>query len=153
MMPKRKPVPKKKARRPVRKARRRRGPPPAPKPKGHQILEAQRVNLRGETVDTNGVMPKRGMWLVHPEKKRVYGCVLRVRRTGEVLVVTDGWATSHEGRMIYEGGYEYHEEMPEGPEWRYHVMLHWVESPPEDWGVLRVKERNSGQKTEGAVVS
>jgi hypothetical protein len=146
MAPKRNPVPfkKKKKRAPRRKKKAKRA---TPKPANHQLLDEERRNLRGEAVDNSGTTPRKGMWLIHPERQRCYGQVLRVRRNGDVVVAVDGYAGRHAGRTIYEGGYRYVDEMPTGPEWRYHVQLHWREDPPEDWTTLR----NGARQKENAL--
>lgn len=110
------------------------------KEKGRQIMADQRVDYRGEAIDKNGVKPKRGLWLVHPERYRCYGRVLRLRRNGVVLICTNGRPMHHDGRQIYEGGYEYHKDMPpENDKWMFHVDLHWASAPPEGWAVIPTK--------------
>ena len=96
-------------------------------------------NLKGEAV-INGVKPKPGMWLVHVERKRCYGTVRRVRRTGEVVVLGHR-ECSHRGAMLFEGGYSYTTERPPvGNGWVFFVDLQWVSEPPESWGIPQKKD-------------
>jgi hypothetical protein len=85
------------------------------------------------------------MWLIHPERKRVYGTVRRVRRTGEVVVLSFR-ETRHRGAMLFEGGYRYTAQMPTGDGWRYFVHLQWVDEAPEGWGIPQ-KSEDEGAST------
>lgn len=63
----------------------------------------------GECV-IDGTKPRPGMWIVHPERKRFYGQVVRIRRkTGEVLwnAPRSGIQVATPGNLLYEGGYKY----------------------------------------------
>lgn len=54
------------------------------KERGRAILEDTRRDLRGEAV-IDGVQPRRGMYLVNHSRRRVYGRIVRVRRSGVVV--------------------------------------------------------------------
>ncbi len=82
-----------------------------------------RANLKGEAV-INGVFPQQGMWLVHLERRRCYGRILRVDRHGCVWVERfSRHAAAHDGSKLYDGGYSYADELPTGDGWRYFVDL------------------------------
>ena len=53
--------------------------------KGRTIRTEQRENHKHDAT-LHGVRPRRGLWLVHPEKGRVYGQIERVKRTGAIVV-------------------------------------------------------------------
>ena len=75
--------------------------------KGQAILDESKRDLRGELV-LAGVKPKRGMWIVHPGRGRVYGVILQVRRNGTIRwrgTLSDRNVSI--GTVLVAGGYEY----------------------------------------------
>ena len=83
-------------------------------------------NLLGETVLNR--RPRRGDWLVDRQRKRVYGRVVRTRRSGHV-VVQHTWTTEHFGGDLYEQNCEYDRTMPTGDGWQYFVNLSFSPKP------------------------
>ncbi len=52
--------------------------------KGRDLLTAARRDLRGEAV-VDGVAPRKGMFLINHTRRRAYGRIVRVRRSGAVV--------------------------------------------------------------------
>ena len=53
-------------------------------PKGHQILAEQNKKV-DRVEDETGNIPKKGLWVLSPEKKKIYGQILYVKRSGEIV--------------------------------------------------------------------
>lgn len=77
------------------------------KQRGRALLEAEQVNARNDAT-LSGVRPRKGLWLVHPGRNKLYGKILRVRRNGDVVWWGRGGVpvTTHSETLI-NGGYEY----------------------------------------------
>ncbi len=74
---------------------------------GLELLAEQKRDLRGETV-IDGVKPRRGWWVIHRTRRRVYGVILEVRRSGHVqLLGPNGAKPVIAGRTLVDGGYSY----------------------------------------------
>jgi hypothetical protein len=77
------------------------------KTRGRCLRSDARRDLRGEVV-VDGVKPKKGMWIVHRGRGRVYGRILRVWRSGVVVWVGEaGTPIATDGRTLVDGGYSY----------------------------------------------
>lgn len=79
--------------------------------KGRAIRQQEQRNLRNEaTID--GVRPRKGLWIVHPGRGRVYGRIVRVKRDGTVV-----WVGEHKVPVrtrpatLINDGYAYREHV------------------------------------------
>lgn len=71
---------------------------------------------KGDAV-LKGVMPHRGTWLIHRGRRRAYGPVWCVRRSGAVVWQSQrfpGLLVETSPDLLYDQGYEYSPEIPEG---------------------------------------
>jgi len=75
-------------------------------PMGHQILQEQKKKIQRKDID--GIIPKKGMWLINPKTKKVAGKISYINKKGEI-VWEDSLGTfitsSHE--TISNSGYKY----------------------------------------------
>ena len=78
--------------------------------KGRKLRATQRENHRNDAT-LDGVRPRKGLWLIHRGRGRVYGRIVMVRRTGTVVlwVPALGCYTEHKPRTLINGGYSYTE--------------------------------------------
>lgn len=87
---------------------------------GRGLQEQKKADHRNEATvigeDGVGVKPKAGLWLVNHARRRVYGQIVEVRRTGEVvwqsLAMNKRVPTS--AKTIVENGYSYTATRPAG---------------------------------------
>ncbi len=72
-------------------------------------------DYRGDAV-IDGVRPRRGMYLVHHERRRVYGRVKRVTDKGAVIWSGPLCDVPTRPETLHAGGYSYADEVPDGYE-------------------------------------
>lgn len=66
----------------------------------------------------NGVKPKRGLWIVNPERQRIAGKILYVRKSGQVVYENKlGAHVESEQDTIERSGYQYVELEPKMLAW------------------------------------
>lgn len=78
--------------------------------KGRALRAQARANARNDAT-LDGVRPKKGLWLIHRERGRVYGRIIRVKRDGTVVLraLLNGieCETKHRPITLINGGYSY----------------------------------------------
>jgi len=80
---------------------------------GHELLEKERTRVECETV--GGVKPARGLWVFHPEKRKLAGRITMVRRTGAIVLRNYfGALFETTGDKLDTNGYTLAEQLPEG---------------------------------------
>jgi len=86
---------------------------------GREILKTNQVKVARQPDDT-GTIPVRGLWLVHPIKKRVLGKIAKVKKNGNVVWVGiyGAHVETNQGAIIDEG-YQFIELEPFHLGWKH----------------------------------
>ena len=75
--------------------------------RGRELLAEWQGGKWGATID--GVRPRKGLWVVHPETEMVYGQILEVRSNGVVRVQGKLTRFNISPDKLINGGYRYAE--------------------------------------------
>lgn len=94
-------------------------------PEKYRILQ----EIKGPKVDripVDGVIPQKGLWMVNPERNRVAGRIMYVKRNGCIVWHDfEGIFVESKQKDIVDSGYKYLSEFPTGDEWRYLRLGGW----------------------------
>ncbi len=86
-------------------------------PVGHQILiDEKKKAPRGEI---NGIKPKKGIWIINRDKKKIAGQIDFVKKSGIIVwrSISVNALVESTQETLKGAGYEYSEEMPQGDGW------------------------------------
>jgi len=103
-------------------------------------------SLRGEAVDRNGVMPRKGMFAINAERRRVYGVVKNVTKHGRVKLYVERGRVTELHASPYETGVTFVTALDDGP-WSFHDLLAWVSPRPRGWGEPKLSEVSATVET------
>jgi len=93
------------------------------KDQGRRILASERRAV--DSVDVQGVTPRKGLWLLNTLRNRIAGQILDVKTNGQILWEDfAGVQVETEQNRLIDSGYQYADDIPVG-EWQCLIMGTW----------------------------